>query len=84
MPEILEIKLKAAGKYTVRVRADGSAAASGKLLAADDDQGTGAVEVGTWTSPQDQDGSGEATTQPGKWLFATQLVRSKGASVPGF
>lgn len=82
MPTILEIQLKSPGTYTVRVRPDGDAAASGRLFAADDRTGANAAPVGNWSSAQDQDGSGEARTVPGKWIFADQLLRSEGREIP--
>ncbi|HET9955119.1 MAG TPA: hypothetical protein VFQ61_11480 [Polyangiaceae bacterium] len=76
MPRILEANLKTPGVYEVRVRPDGSAAASGRILASADELGLEVRAVGTWCSKDNEDGCGEANTDGGVWLFAEQTARS--------
>ena len=73
MPTIVDAVRKTTGVYSVTVRPDSDKAASGKLLTAINQAGTGTKkDVGTWASEPLKDGTGEATTPAGVWLFAQQ------------
>lgn len=72
MPRILDIKPIRPGRLQVTVRPDGSAPAGGRLLVSSVEAGSDLKQVGTWTSNQDEDGSGEIITQRGTWIFAEQ------------
>jgi len=71
MLRILDVRQVTATKYEVTVRPNGAAAADGKLLTAAMPNGA-KTEVGTWSAPDADDGTGTANTGGGGWLFASQ------------